>query len=146
MPWQINVQVSRSCRFRSQRQTSKRARSDPEAFWLGPVMAIAAIERAARIGPDRTCRIRFPASFSVPVLQRRHWPYCAKPNRIPSGWPGQGLAKHIWSESKPVYRNHQARFLAGRNRPATMFPTFRLGSVLPQTSWIILYKTSPGPI
>ena len=32
------------------------------------------------------------------------------------------LAKRIWSGSKSVCRNHRARFLAGRNRPATNFP------------------------
>ena len=79
-------------------------------------------QRAVRIGPDRKCRIRLPASFLVPVLQRRHGPHCAKPTRIRSEWPGQGLAKLIWSGSKPVCRIHRARFLAGRNRPATSFP------------------------
>ena len=58
-----------------------------------------------------------------------------KPTRIRSGWSGQGLAKHIWSGSKLVCRNQRDRF-----------PTFRLGSVLPQTSRIILSKTSPDPI
>ena len=73
---------------------SKRAGSDPEA-WL-------------------------PASDSVPFFQRRHVSQCPKPTRIRSEWPGQGLAKRIWSGSKPVSRNHRARFLAGRT--ATSFP------------------------
>ena len=59
---------------------------------------------------------------------------CAKPTRIRSGWPGQGLAKRIWSGTKLVCRNHLTRFLAERNRPRYQSPTFRLGSVLPQTS------------
>ena len=63
-------------------------------------------QRAARIGPDRICRIPLPVSVSVPFFQRRHGPCCAKPTRILSGWPGQGLAKQIWSGSKPVCRNH----------------------------------------
>ena len=79
-------------------------------------------QRAAKIGPDRVYRIPLPVSDSVPFFQRRHGPYCAKPTRIRSGWPDQGLAKRIWSRSKPVCRNHRARFLAGRNRPATGFP------------------------
>ena len=42
-------------------------RSDPEAFWLRPVMAVTASyghygQRAARIGPNSVCRIRLPAS------------------------------------------------------------------------------------
>ena len=37
--------------------------------------------------------------------------------------------------------------VSGRTQPARyQFPTFRLGSVLPQTSRIILCKTSPDPI
>ena len=43
-------------------------------------------------------------------------------------------------------RNHLARFLAGCNRPPYQSPTFRLGSVHPQTSLIISYKTSLDPI
>ena len=41
-----------------------------------------------------------------------------------------------------MYRNHLARCLAGRYQ----FPTFRLRSVLPQTSRIILCKTRPDPV
>ena len=67
-------------------------------------------QRAARIGPDRICRIRLSGSFSVPFFRRKQGPYCAKSIRIRSGWPGQGLAKRIWSESKLVFRNHRAGF------------------------------------
>ena len=56
----------------------------------------------------------------------------AKPTRIRSGWPGQFLAKRIWSGSKLVCRNHRASFLAGRTEAARyQFLTFRHGSVLP---------------
>ena len=103
-------------------------------------------QRAARIGLERICQVWLPTSVPVPFFQRRHGPYCAKLTRIGSGWSGQGLAKYIRSGSKPVCGNHQARLLAGRNRPSTSFHTFRLGSALPQTSRIILCKTSPGPI
>ena len=80
----------------------------------------------------------FPYPFQLRFFQRRHGSHCAKPTRIRFGWPGHGLAKHILSGTKLVCGNHRARFLAGRNRPATSFPIFRLGSVLPQTSQIIL--------
>ena len=70
----------------------------------------------------KLCRIRLPTSVSAPFFQRRHGSYCAKPTRIRSGWPGQGLAKRIRSGSKPVCRNHRPRFLGGRNRAATSFP------------------------
>ena len=103
-------------------------------------------QRAARISPDSICRIRLPASVSAPFFQRRHGSYCAKPTLIRCGWPGQGLAKRIRSGSKPVCRNHLARFLAGRNPTGYHFPIFRVGFVHPQTSRIILCKTSPDPI
>ena len=100
---------------------------------------------AVRNGPGRICLIQLPASDSVPFFQRRHGSRCAKPTRIPSGWPGQVLAKRIWSESKPVCRNHRARFLAGCNRPCYQFPTFSLGSVLPHTSRIITVTVQNRP-
>ena len=79
-------------------------------------------QRVAIIGPDSICQIPLPVLFSDLFFQRRHGPYYAKPTRIRSGWPGQGLATLIWSESKLVCRNYRARFLARRNRPATSFP------------------------
>ena len=126
-------------------------------------------QRAARMGPLRPaysqngavtasvqpewgrtvliCRIRLPAAVSAPFFQRRHGPHCAKPTRIQSGWPGQGLVKHTWSGSKPVCMQESAGPVSGRTQPAPyQFPTFRLGFVLPQTSRIILCKTSPDPI
>ena len=78
-------------------------------------------QRAARIGPDRICRIRLSASVSAPFFRRRHGSYCAKPTWIRSGWPGLVIIwpKRIWSGSKRVCRNQQARFLPDRYRPAT---------------------------
>ena len=80
------------------------------------------VQRAARIGPDRICQIKLPASVSAPFFQRRHGLYCVKPTRIRCGWPGEVLARRIWSGSKPVRRNHQAQVLAGRNWSTTSFP------------------------
>ena len=56
------------------------------------------------------CQIRLSASDSVMFFQRRPGSYCAKPARIRFGWLGQILAKGIWSGSKPVCKNHGARF------------------------------------
>jgi len=84
---------------------------------LWPLRPACSQNRAGSYMPDPTSRIFFSSFF-----QRRHGPYYTKPTRIRSEWPGQGLAKHIWSESKLVGRNHRARFLAERNRPATSFP------------------------
>ena len=66
--------------------------------------------------------IWLPASNSVLNFQRRHGSYCAKLTQIRSEWPGQSLAKSICSGSKPVCRNHWARFLAGWYQSATSFP------------------------
>ena len=100
---------------------------------------------ASRIGPDSMCQIWLSASISVLFFQRRHGSYCAKPTWIWSGWPGQGLAKCIWSGSKLVCRNHLAWFLSGCNWPAKLL-TFGLTSVHPQITLLILCKTSPDPI
>ena len=102
-------------------RTSKHAGSDPEVFWLRPVMAVTASAppESARI---LYARSDFPHPFQLRFFRRKPGSYCAKPTMIRSGRPGQGLAKHIWSGSKPGYRNHRAGFLAGRNRPATSFP------------------------
>ena len=61
-------------------------------------------QRTARIWPDRIYLIQLPVSDSGPCFshQRRHGSYCAKPTRLRSARPGQGLAKRIWSGSKPV--------------------------------------------
>ena len=80
------------------------------------------VQRAARIGPDRICRIQLPASVSAPSFFSKEGMDCVKPTRIRSGWPGQGLSKRIWSGSKLVCRNHLARFLAVHNRSTTSFP------------------------
>ena len=90
------------------------------------------------------CWIRLPASDSVPFFQIRHWSYCTKLTRIWSGWPCQGLAKCIWSGSKPVCRNHWARFLLGYHWLANSFPLSdsvaiihrRPGSYCAKPAWI----------
>ena len=55
-------------------------------------------------------------------------------------WPNTSGLEASWcaGSSGPV---------SDRTQPSRyQFPTFRLGSVLPQTSRIILCKTSPGPV
>ena len=98
-------------------------------------------QRAARIRPDRICRIRLPASDLVSFFQRRPGSYCSKLTRIRSEWPGQVLCKRILSGNKLLCKNHWARFWQNATGPLP-FPTFRLGCVLPQTGRIILCKTS----
>ena len=61
----------------------KNARSNLEAFWLWPVMAIM----TDRIGPDHICQIWLPVSDLVPFFKRRPRSYCIKLAWIWSGWP-----------------------------------------------------------
>ena len=75
---------------------------------------------AGRIGQDHICWIQLPASNSDPFFQRRLGSYCAILAWIQSGWPGQVLAKCIWSG------NHQAQFwqyVTGLH-PVTHFQTW----------------------
>ena len=72
--------------------------------------------RTARIVPDRMCWIRLPASFSVPFFRRRHGPYCAKPTRVPSGWPAWSV--RVWLNSSGLKASWCPVF--GR-----IFPIFR---------------------
>ena len=74
---------------------SKHAGSDPEAFWLWPIMAITASVqpesgRTQSYMPDPTSRIRFCSVFSKEVLS--------------------DCVKRILSGSQPVCKNHPTRF------------------------------------
>ena len=101
-------------------------------------------QRAARIGLDHGAGSNFPHLIQFHFFQIKHGLYHAKLTLIWSGWPGQGLAKGIWSGSKPVCRNHWAQFLAERNQPTTSFPLSGLvaffhrwpGSYCAKLAWI----------
>ena len=126
---------------------SKHAGSNLEAFRLQPVIAIT-----ASMQPEFD-RIVYAGSHFLPsklvlFFQRRPRSHYAEPIRFQSGWPGQVLGKCILLGSKMECKN-QSHLVSGRTQPACcQFLTFRLGSVLPQTSWIVSYcgKTSLGPI
>ena len=100
---------------------SKYARSDSEAFWLWLVSAVM-----ASVQPELAQILCAGYDFLHPTqfrfFQIKHWSYCTQLIWIWSGWPCQGLAKFIWYGSKPVCRNHWARFLVGYNRLATSCP------------------------
>ena len=118
------------------------------AFWLRPVMAITASVQpesalVVYILPDPTFRIRF-SFFKNP---KKAWiiPCRAIPSRIRSGWPawsGFGQTHLVWRQAGGL---ESLGPVSGRTQPVRyQFPTFRIGSVLPQTSRTILCKTSPG--
>ena len=140
------------CTIHSQCIPSKHAGSGPEAFFitasyshygqlwpLRPVIAITASVQPESARVVYFARSDSPHPFQFRFFQRRHGLYCAKPARIRSSWPGQGASRCAGKDQRgPV---------SGRTQPTRkQFPTFRLGSVLSQTSWIILCKTSPYPI
>ena len=85
-------------------------------FHLWPLRLACSQNRPGSYMPDPTY-----ASISFPFFQRRHASYCVKPTQIRSGWPSQGLAKHVWCRRRLVCWNHRARSLVERNRPATSF-------------------------
>ena len=73
---------------------------------LWPLRPACSQNQAGSYMPDPTSCIRFSSVF---FFQRRHGSYCAKPTWIRSGWPGQGLAKRIWSGSKLMCRDPLSR-------------------------------------
>ena len=78
--------------------------------------------------------------FQFRFFQRRHRSYCAKPTR--TAWSGFGQTHLIWKQAGV---QESSGPVSGRTQPARyQFPTFRLGSVLPQTSRIILMQNQPG--
>ena len=59
-------------------------------------------------------------------------------------WSGFGKTRLVWKQAGV---QESSGPVSGRTHPARyQFPTFRLGSVFPQTSRIILCKTSPDPV
>ena len=60
-----SISLTQNYQHKSMNQPSQHAGSDPEVFWLWPVMAVLA-QLAARISPDCICQIRLLASISVP--------------------------------------------------------------------------------
>ena len=72
--------------------------------------------------PDSTSHICFSS-----VFQRWHGSYCAKLTRIWPGWPGQGLARRIWSRSNWTVVQESSGLVSGRTQPPCyQFPTFGL--------------------
>ena len=99
-------------------------------------------QRAARIGPESICRIRLPVS----VFPKKAWIILCKtdPDPIWMAWSGFSQT-YLFQKQAGLQESSGPVF--GRKQPACyQFPTFRLGSILLQTSQIILCQTSPDPI
>ena len=103
-------------------------------------------QRAARIGPDSICRIRIPTSVSAPFFPKKACIKLCKTYQGPicTAWSLFGRTHLVWKQAGV---QESSGPVSVRTQPARyQFPTFRLGSVLPQTSRIILCETSPDPI
>ena len=88
--------------------------------------------------PDPTFRIRFSSIF-----RKKAWITLWKtdPDPIWMAWSRFGQTHLVWKQAG-VQKSSGP--VSGRTQPARyQFPTFRLCFVLPQTSRIILCKTSP---
>ena len=97
--------------------------------------------RARSCMPDPTSRIRFCS-----VFPKKGWIIFRKtdPDSIWMVWSGFGQTHLVWKQASV---QESLGPVSGRTQPARyQFSTFRLGSVLPPKSWIILCKTSPDPI
>ena len=77
----------------------------PDPIWkhfgfsqLWPLWPACSQNWAGAYIPDLTKIVRRPGSYSAKLAQ------------IQSGWPGQVLARCIWSESEPMCKNRQAWF------------------------------------
>ena len=121
---------------------------DLEAFYLRPVMAITASvqpesSRIVYVGSDFPHPFQLRFSF---VFPKKAWIVLCQtdPNPICMALSWFGQRRLVWKQAG-VQESSGA--VSGRTQPAGYhFPIFRVGFVHPQTSRIILCKTSPDPI
>ena len=123
---------------------SKHAGSDPEAFCLRPVTTVTYKRCQNRPGsymPDPASRFCFSS-----ISPKTAWIILRKtdPDPIWMAWSWFVQTHLVWKQAGV---QESSGPVSGRTQPARyQFPTFRLGSVLPQTSRIIVCKTIPDPI
>ena len=108
---------------------------------LWPLRPACSQNRAGTYMPDPTSRILFGS-----VLPKKAWTILGKtdPDPIWMAWSGFGQT-HLVQKQAGVQESSGP--VSGRTQPARyQFPTFRLGSVLPQTARIYCCQTNPDPI
>ena len=91
--------------------------------------------------PDPTSCIRFRS-----VFPKKAWIILHKTDPDPAWmvWSGFGQTHLVWKQAGV---QESSGPVSGKMQPACyQFSTFRLGSILPQTSRIILCRTNPDPI
>ena len=120
---------------------SKHAGSYLEAFWLQPACSH---NWPGWYMPDSTFCIRFSS-----VFPKKEWIILCKtdPDPIWMAWSGSGQTHLVWKQARVQESSGQ---VSGRTQLGyyqfPIFSTFRLGSFLPQTSQIILCKTTLDPV
>ena len=109
---------------------------------LWPLRPACSQTRTGSHMPDPTSRVRISGS----IFQKKAWIMLRKtdPDPIWMVWSGFGQTCSVW---KQAGGQESLGLVSGRMQSAHyQFPTFRLGSILPHTSRIILCKTSRDPI
>ena len=108
---------------------------------LRPLRPACSQNRAGSYMPDPTSCIRFSSVFPQKALIL----LCkTDPDPIWMALSGFGQTHLVWKQAG-VQESQGS--VSGRMQPVrSQFPAFRLGFVLPQTSRIILCKTSPDSI
>ena len=118
----------------------------PDPIWKRLVMASYS-QRAARIGLDSIhAGSNFLHPFQLCFFKKGMDHFCAKPTQIPAGWPGQDLENTSGLEASRCAGIIEPGFWQDATGLLPVSVFFRLGSILPQVSWIMLCKTSPDPI
>ena len=105
---------------------------------LWPLRPACSQNRAGSYMPDLTFRIRFSS-----VFPKKAWIILRKtdPDPIWTVWSGFDRTHLVWKQAG-VQESSGPVSGSGRTQPARYrFPTYRLGSGIPQTSQIILCKT-----
>ena len=108
---------------------------------LWPLRPACSQNQAGSFMPDPTFRIHFSS-----VFPKKAWIILRKtdPDPIWMAWSGFSQTHLVWKQAGV---QESSSPVSGRTQPARyQFPTFRLGSVFPQTSRIFLCKNHPDPI
>ena len=108
---------------------------------LWPLRPACGQNRAGSYMPDANSRFRFRSVFpkQARIILRK-----TDPDPLWMAWSAFGQM-HLVRKQAGVQESSGP--VSGRTQPARYrFPAFRLGSVLPETSRIILCKTSPDPV
>ena len=123
---------------------SKHAGSNSEGFWLCQLWPLWPTSSQNWLDCIHA-RSTFPHLIQFHSSKEGPDRIVKKLTRIQSGWPGEALAKQIWSGSKTVCQNHQACFWQNATSliPVSHFQTQLHSSAVGQNH---IVQTSLDPI